>query len=150
MFQYRHSPHWILSGTISALKGHNSLLMHYKAMRWEKFSSHQSHINYDVSIQTLITLNLSGNYIGVEGAQLLAHALQSNAVREILSSSITYQVLCLIQTLTILNLMKNNIGDAGAQHLAHALQSNAVGEVVLTSVTYQLLCFNIDTHHTAS
>jgi hypothetical protein len=32
------------------------------------------------------------NEIGVEGAQHLAHALQSNTVREVLSLSIIYQI----------------------------------------------------------
>jgi hypothetical protein len=45
-------------------------------------------------IQTLTILNLSWNNIGDAGAPHLAHALQSNAVREILSSSVTYQLLC--------------------------------------------------------
>jgi hypothetical protein len=33
MFHYRHSPHWIFSGPESVTKGHNTWLMHYKAMR---------------------------------------------------------------------------------------------------------------------
>ena len=46
-----------------------------------------------LSIQTLTTLDLGGNNIGAEGAQHLAHALESNAVREVLPSSVTYQLL---------------------------------------------------------
>jgi hypothetical protein len=76
------------------LKGHNTLLMHYEATRWDKFSPHQSHINYYFSIQTLTTLNLYVNNIGDEGAQHLAHASKSNAVRKVLSSLITCQLWC--------------------------------------------------------
>jgi hypothetical protein len=43
----------------------------------------QSDTNYYVSIQTLTTLNLESNEIGTEGARHMAHALQSNAVREV-------------------------------------------------------------------
>jgi UDP-3-O-acyl-N-acetylglucosamine deacetylase len=76
----------------------------------------------------------------------LAHALQSNTVREVLSSSVTYHTVS-IQTLTTLNIYGNKIGDEGARHLGHALQNNAVREVLSLSITYQLLCFNTDTHH---
>jgi hypothetical protein len=63
--------------------------MLYKATRWAKFSLHQPHTNYYVTIQTLTTLDLEWNNIRAEGAQHLAHALQNNVVREVLSSSIT-------------------------------------------------------------
>jgi hypothetical protein len=69
------------------MKGHNTWLMHYKLTRQEKFSPHQLHINYYVSIQTLTTLNLKYNTIGDQGAQDLFHSLQSNVVREVLFSS---------------------------------------------------------------
>jgi hypothetical protein len=92
-----------------------------------------------------------GDGILHQGAQHLAHALQSNAVREVLFSSVTCQLLCFnTQTLTILNLYANRIGAEGAQHLAHALQSNAVREVLSSSVTYQLIPFNTDTHYAGS
>jgi hypothetical protein len=42
------------------------------------------------SIQTLTTLDLGWSNIGDEGAQLLANALQTNTVRELLYSSITH------------------------------------------------------------
>ena len=70
--------------------------MHYKATRWEKFPPRQLHTNYYLSIQTLTTLKLYNNNIGVEGAQHLAHALQSNVVREVPSSSVTYPLICFI------------------------------------------------------
>ncbi len=41
----------------------------------------------DISIQTLITLNLQYNNIGDEGAQHLAQALQNNTVRQVLFRS---------------------------------------------------------------
>jgi hypothetical protein len=94
MLGYRHSPHCILSWTKSVMKGHTTWVMHYKPMRWETFSSHHSHIKYYDSIQTLTTLHLDMNNIDAEGAQHLAHALQTNAVRQVLLSSVTYQPLC--------------------------------------------------------
>jgi hypothetical protein len=74
---------------------------------------------------------------------------KSNTVREVLSPSVSSQLLCFnTQTLTTPNLDGNQIGDEGAQHLAHALQSNAVKEVSSSSAASLLLCFNLDTHHT--
>jgi hypothetical protein len=69
------------------------------------------------------------NHIGDEGAQYLAHALQTNAVRLVppcQSHTISY---VLIQTLTTLDLDRNEIGAEGLQHLVNALQSNTVREV---------------------
>jgi hypothetical protein len=68
--------------------------MHYRATRWENFSSCQTYINYYVLIQILTTLDLSENNIGEEGTQHLAHALQSNSVREVSSLLVSYQLLC--------------------------------------------------------
>jgi hypothetical protein len=64
--------------------------MHYKTTRLERFAPCQSHLNYHLSIQTLTTINLEDNNIGVEGAQYLAHSLQSNAVKDIPSVLVTY------------------------------------------------------------
>jgi hypothetical protein len=50
---------------------------------------HPLHVNHHHSIQTLTTLDLGWNEIGVKGAQFLANALQTNTVRELLYSSIT-------------------------------------------------------------
>jgi hypothetical protein len=94
MFRYRHSPRWIFTRTMSVMTVHNTWLMHYKATRWVTFSSHQSHIHYYVWIQTLTTLNLNSNNIGDEGARHMAQALQSNTVSEVLSTSVTYPLLC--------------------------------------------------------
>jgi hypothetical protein len=74
--------------------GHNTWHMHYRATRWENFSSCQTYINYYVLIQTLTTLNVAYNNIGDEGAQHLTNALQSNAVRDVLFLSNMYQLLC--------------------------------------------------------
>jgi hypothetical protein len=71
------------------------------------------------------------NHIGDEGAQYLAHALQTNAVRLVppcQSHTISY---VLIQTLTTLDLDRNEIGAEGLQHLANALQSNTVRELTV-------------------
>jgi hypothetical protein len=77
-------------------------------------------------IQTLTTLNLAWNQIE-DAVDYLSNALQTNTVRQILESCITYiQHLDLIQTLTTLNLAWNQIGDQGAQYLANALQTNMV------------------------
>jgi Ran GTPase-activating protein (RanGAP) involved in mRNA processing and transport len=46
-------------------------------------------------IQTLTTLSLRGNNIGVEGAQHLAHAIKNNMVRQASFSSIVYRRLLL-------------------------------------------------------
>jgi hypothetical protein len=64
--------------------------MHYKTTRLERFAPYQSHLNYHLSIQTLTTINLEDNNIGAEGAQYLAHSLQSNAVKDIPSVLVTY------------------------------------------------------------
>jgi hypothetical protein len=45
-------------------------------------------------MQTLTTLDISVNNIGDKGVEYLVRALQSNTVRHILGSSITYQLLC--------------------------------------------------------
>jgi hypothetical protein len=82
--------------TISVMKEHDTWLIHYKPMRWEKFSPHQSHTHEYVSLQTLTTLDLYKNNIGAAGARHLAHALQTNAVREVLSPWITYPLICFI------------------------------------------------------
>ncbi len=72
------------------------------------------------SIQTLTTLNLRGNQIDDKGAEHIAHALQSNVVRELLLSSITYSYhYRSIQTLTTLNLVANIIGNKGVQYLSN-------------------------------
>jgi hypothetical protein len=59
----------------------------------EKNSHPRSQINCYILIQTLTTLDISGNSIDAEGIQHLASALMSNTVRRILPSSITNQLL---------------------------------------------------------
>jgi hypothetical protein len=51
-------------------------------------------------------------------------------VKQLLSSSITYELLYSRQTLITLDLEENDIGTEGAKHLAHALQSNRVGQLL--------------------
>jgi hypothetical protein len=132
------------------LKGHNMLLMHYRITRWEKLTSHRSYINYYLSIQTLTTLDLGWNYIGNEGAKHLAHALQSNIVRQVFLPQSHIHCYALIQAPITLNLQSNGISAEGAQHVACGLQSNTVRQVFPPAITYSLSCFNIDTHHAES
>ena len=55
---------------------------------------------------SITTLDLGGNNIGVEGAKAIAEALKVN------------------ESITELNLYNNNIGDEGAKAIAEALKEN--------------------------
>jgi hypothetical protein len=65
------------------LKVYDTWLMDYKPTRLEKFLPCQSYANYYVLRQTLTILYLESNKIDAEGARHLAHALQTNVVREV-------------------------------------------------------------------
>ncbi|KAL7466713.1 hypothetical protein ACHAXS_007029, partial [Conticribra weissflogii] len=103
-------------GTINAIKSENEKLIKqllfsnksevdFSSM---KFRSHEARIlTYVLNVnQTLDTLYLTWNSIGVEGAVFLAEALKDN------------------QTLIYLNLSANSIGHKGAGALAEALKVN--------------------------
>jgi hypothetical protein len=87
---HRHWQRWILNGTKSAIEERIIWRLHCKQTQWDNFSMHPSHIPHLHSIQTLTTLDLGRNQIGGEGAQYLAHALETNTVRKLLYSSIKY------------------------------------------------------------
>ena len=76
--------------------------------------------------QTLTTIDLTDNTIGVDGAIQLANALLVNTVRpKFTRLNLLYRIL-ISQTLKTLNLGTNQIGVAGVQYLARALQRNTV------------------------
>jgi hypothetical protein len=78
-------------------------------------------------IQTITTLNLSRNKIGLQGTKHLANALEQNKVRKFapLYFSVNHSFI-LLQILTTLNLSHNKIGLQGAEFLVNALQQNRV------------------------
>jgi hypothetical protein len=77
--------------------------------------------------QTLTTLNLEANQIGVQGAQYLSDALHHNKVRQRIPSSLSHPAVSYFaQTLITLNLNYNEVGDQGAKHLSDALWHNKV------------------------
>jgi hypothetical protein len=130
MFEYRRSLRWTLAGVKSAMKGHITWLMHYSATWWGKFYIHQSYITYYFSLQALITLDLSGNYISDKGAQYLAHALQSNVVREVLYSSVTCKLLCFnTDTHHVASWMEQN--RCGRGTILGSCITNQCGEITL-------------------
>ena len=92
---HRHSQRWTLAGTISVRKEHTLWRMHCKWTRWDDFCALRSLIHHLYCTQTLTTLNLQRNNIGVEGAQSLANALQVNTVRRLLCASSTCSPLSL-------------------------------------------------------
>ena len=79
-----------------------------------------------ILIQTIITLNLHYNQIGLRGAQHLANVLRQNKVIYLTESRILFLTHHLTQTITTLNLHYNQIGPQGAEHLGNALHQNKV------------------------
>ena len=91
--------------------------------------------------QTLTTLNLRYNQIGVLGAQHLADGLRNNTVTLILSSSLSYSHLHFFaQALTTLDLTGNKIGDKGAEQLADGLRNNTVTAIRSSSLSDIPIC----------
>ena len=78
--------------------------------------------------QTLTTIDLSHNGIGVQGAEYLANALEENEVTQLSPLFFVIQLFTRypLQVLTTLIMAHNRIGDQGAQQLANALQKNNV------------------------
>ncbi|KAF9312585.1 hypothetical protein BG006_004327, partial [Podila minutissima] len=84
---------------------------------------------------TLTILDLSGNSIEEDGAQVLAEALKTNSILTNLNltgngigadgAQVLAKALKTSSTLTTLNLDKNSIGGTGAQVLAEALKTNS-------------------------
>ena len=73
---------WILPKTRLATKESNILLMPWRSIEWDDVSFDSTAHQWDLyHSQSLTTLNLSHNPIGVEGAKYLASALDTNEVR---------------------------------------------------------------------
>ena len=89
---------------------------------------------------SLLTLRLSRNCIGDQGARHIAHALSANRSLTTLwlnandvgpdGAAALARGLCVNQTLTRIDLDRNRIADAGAASLAGALEQNTALQVV--------------------
>ncbi len=83
-----------------------------------------------IHIQTLTTLNLTENDIGIEGGRYLANALQNNTVSYIFLSICCISAMTIdTQTLTTVDLGHNYIRNEGARCLVNALQNNTVSDI---------------------
>ena len=84
-------------------------------------------------IQILTTLNLGSNKIGVEGAQAIGQALQTNKVTKtmILFNFYHIHLSLFTQTLTTLNLRGNQIGVEGVEAIGQALKTNKVTQTMI-------------------
>jgi Ran GTPase-activating protein (RanGAP) involved in mRNA processing and transport len=82
-------------------------------------------------MQTLTTLDVGGNKIGIEGTKNLLMSLRNNIVRQhMINALYIYYYYHIIQTLTTLDLRNNQIGDEGTQYLATILQHNTVRDIL--------------------
>ena len=108
----------------------NAILNSYKRFQVNSTNSHTStSINSLTwfSTQTLTTLNLRWNKIGVTGTQAIGQALQRNQVKYVLNFfTCTISLPYLLQTLTALHLGYNEIGSVGLQAIGQALERNQV------------------------
>jgi hypothetical protein len=136
------------------LTGQHAWVLHYDRTQWDQESFYLclSHPTASYFIQTLTTLNLYNNRIGVQGAQHLSDALRHNTVKQrVSSSSFTHPTVSYFtQTLTTLGLNFNQIGVQGAQHLSDTLRQNTVRPRVFLSLPFASngFLFYTDTHYT--
>jgi hypothetical protein len=74
------------------LAGQHAWVLHYDITQWDQESFHLSlsHSTVSYFTQTLTTLNLWNNGIGVQGAQHLSDALRQNTVRPRVFSSLPF------------------------------------------------------------
>jgi hypothetical protein len=87
---HRHSLHSTSQAMQSEIKVHNIWVMHYDRTQWDSESFHLflCHPTVSYFTQTLTTLDLYNNNIGVQGAQHLSDGLRQNTVRPRVFSSL--------------------------------------------------------------